>query len=190
MNTKKRKKIKSGIIAINSNVVFEHHVSVVTEGCIYFFNAKHLFLKLTTIERAYFDYICERMTNENLIKLNPQFRRDFIGFCNNIMSDEEFCGERTLFNAEKKFSVLQLVFKIEGDKISLVNPKYVFNGSQASRDDVLNNAIDLANKGKIPKEAIIDTPYNQLKPDAKLLSELNELMWDYPEGYEPGIVIE
>lgn len=156
----------------------------------YFFNAQHKFLKLKTIERAYFDYICERMNERNRIKLSPSLRREFIAFCNEIMSEKDYCSESTLKKAEDKFKELYLIIPVTDSPLSIVNPRHVFKESNTKREKVYFSLAKLAAEGKIPIKALLDTPLSELQPSPKLMAALKDLMSIYPEGFDPGIVHE
>jgi hypothetical protein len=40
-------------------------ISFVADGCKYFFNTRHILIELSGVERALYDYLCERMESRN-----------------------------------------------------------------------------------------------------------------------------
>lgn len=190
MVTNKKTKIGANIFAINSGVLFEYPLSAVKNGCTYFYNCQHKFLQLSTISRAYFDFICEHMNMRNRILINPELRHEFIAFCEKISAKKISCSTKTLERAEKLFFELHLIIKVQGEKLSIVNPKHVFKDSHVHRKKVYYELAKLVNLGKIPAEALLDRPLSSIEPGANLLKELHDAFDGYPEGYEPGIVRE
>lgn len=190
MVTLKRTKLGAKVIAIKDNVLFEHELIAVTSHCKYFNNAQHKLLQLKPIERAYLDFLCERMTLRNKIHLGPKLRKDFIKFCKEITSGKTTCSEKTLSRAEKHLHELHLLINVKDARLAVVNPKHFFKGSQALRKAEYNELAELANKGKIPLEAILDRPVSSLEPNGKMLNRLNNAFEGYPAGYIPGVVSE
>lgn len=152
----------------NGSLELVHNIKVVSNGCKYFFNAQHKFLQLSTVERAYFDFLCEKMNSRNKVSFNPANRGAFINFCKDITSGKFDSKQNTLLNAEKKFVNLYLAFKDESGKLYYINPKHVFKGSNNERKKLYNSLSNLASEGKIPIEAIIDKPISVLEQTNKM----------------------
>lgn len=188
MVTENKTKLGAKILATNKGVLFEYELQAVSRGCTYFFNCQHKFLQLSTISRAYFDFICENMDIRNRIRLNLEFRTKFISFCEEISANKVSCSPKTLERAEKQFFKLHLIIKEEGARLCIVNPKHVFKDSAKQRKKVYYKLAQLANLGKIPAEALLDRPLSSLEPSANLLKELQLAFDGHPEGYTPGVV--
>lgn len=171
-----KKVINTDVQNIYSPFEIMHKIEFKGEGCTYYFNAQHKFLKLTTVERAYFDFLCENMNSRNKISFNPTTRKNFIDFCKKITSGKFVRGERTLIEAEKKFVELHLAFKDEYGKMYYINPKHVFKGSYEERRRLLLRISKHASIGKIPLEAILDVPLLALEPTDEMWEIAHDLM--------------
>jgi hypothetical protein len=137
--------------------VVKKEISVVTEGCYYYFNAQHIYLQLSTIERSYFDFISEKMDYEHRISLNAIFRKEYIIHYNKITSSKDAPTEATLHTYEKKLIALHLIISINGQRvIHYVNPKYVTKGTATQRKKKLQELSDMASKGEIDLSTIIN----------------------------------
>ena len=138
-------------------------VSVVTEGCYYFFNAQHLYFQLTAIERSYFDFMCEKMDYEYRIGISNVFRKEYIEHYYKITSLSNAPSETDLRTFEKKLIALKLVINLKGQSIQhIVNPKYVMKGKLTQRKNKLQELSDMASKGKIDIRTIYPKPVDEL----------------------------
>lgn len=151
------------IIDIQSNYV--------NEGCMHFFNAQHLYLKLTTIERCYFDYICERMDYYNRIDISPVLRSSFFDHFQKL-TDERPPSIKSLTDCEKKLRELKLLLKIKNNgKLHFVNPKYVTKGKEAHRKKALILIAEYSLNGEAEINSIIDRPLANMIKQTRILSE-------------------
>lgn len=183
MTTNKRKNTGATILVAKDGLLLDHSLSVVTDGCKYYFNSRHKFFDLNTKQRAYFDFLCEKMDLNNKVHLNPAIRKEFISFCENITGDKAYCVPKTLEGAEKVFIKLHLVIKVKGSMLSVVNPKYVYKGTQSQREELYVELANLASAGKIPYEAILDKPISAINPDEKFKAVLDKHFSELPEGF-------
>ena len=158
-----------------SSFVMGHKIITVSDGCTYFFNAQHKFLQLSTAERAYFDFLCEKMNSRNKVSFNSTNRKAFMEFCKEVTSDKFVRGEKTLLNAEKKFLKLHLAFKDEYGKLYYINPKHVFKGTYEERKKLIYHIVKLASEGKLPLEVIMDKPMSVFEPTDEMLEIANDL---------------
>lgn len=150
--------------------IVTREILVETNGCYYFFNAQHLYLQLSSIERSYFDFMCEKMDYRNRILLNRKFREEFKKLYNNITSTKDAPVERTLQRYEKKLIKLKLVIKIKGKGfIHYINPKYATKETFTGRKKIFQNLSDMAFAGEIDLSTIIDLPIDKIK-----LLEIND----------------
>jgi hypothetical protein len=137
-----------------------------TNGYFHFFNAQHLYFKLSNYERAYFDYMCEKMDFSNRVNLNAEFRKKFEDHINRITSSNKAPSERTLQRYEVKLLFLKLL--ISNKKMAaavFVNPKYVMNGTLSERKKLLEKLADMALEGDIDLSTIIDRPIDSIQPN-------------------------
>lgn len=145
---------------INQQVVSEK-IPLITNGCLYFFNARHIYLKLTNIERIYFDYMCENMDYDNRVLLDKNFRLAFNDHVRDISSTKNVYNQKNLRNYEKNLSANKLIIKvIDKPKLYYVNPKYVAK-SRDQRRKVLDRLSDLGLTEEIDLRAIINKPIDK-----------------------------
>lgn len=141
-------------------------VPFVSDGYFYFFNAQHIFLKLSAVERSYFDYISETMNLSNRIILNLKLRKKYILHYNRITSSQDSPSARTLQGFEKKLKSLKLIIAVRGQgALHYVNAKYVSKGTLSQRRKVLLQLADLAFAGDIDPTAIIDRPIDEIQSE-------------------------
>lgn len=149
------------------NKLVTEEISLVTNGCFYFFNAQHLYLELSPNERSYFDFMCEKMDYENRILLNCRFRRNFIKHFNSITSSKDAPSEHDLKLFEIKLKSLKLVIQVVNlTAVHMVNPKYVFAGNLTQRKKLLEKLAEMALNGDIDLTTIIDRSIDKIKPKA------------------------
>lgn len=149
------------------NQIVKIPASYVTEGCVHFFNAQHLHLQLSPIERCYFEFMCERMDYQNRLNLKPIFREDFILHFKNLTKQKP-PSDRMLSGCEKKLKGLNLILKIKGQgSLHFANPKYVSKGTQTLRKKSLQLLADYALVGKVDIAAIIDRSLEKILEETK-----------------------
>ncbi len=150
---------------INNQLVTDE-ISLVSEGCFYYFNAQHLFVKLSPKERSYFDFMCEKMDYDQRILLDNKFRKRFIRHISNITSSNDAPSMDTLRTNEKHMVDLKLVISVKNQgALHYVNPKYVCNGSPSKRKKVIQKLAELALKGTIDLSTILDRPVDVMQPN-------------------------
>lgn len=155
-------KVRISLISDNLKVI-KREISFVNEGCVYFFNAQHIFLKLTTIERCYFDFLAEQMDYENRIDLGVLTRKRFISFYNIITSTKDAPLPYRLRLFEKKFKELKLLIELQGKgHLHYVNPKYVFKGKLPERKKILQHLTELGIQGNLNLLALLDRPLSEI----------------------------
>jgi signal recognition particle subunit SEC65 len=146
-------------------------VGFVDEGCVYYFNSKHKFIKLTTMERAYFDFLCETMNGRNIVELNPALRNSFLDFCFIVHKVKAIRHVRTLLKYEEKFFDLNLMFKdSRNPRLTFMNPKYVFKRNSKERRKLIKEITDLINKGHLPYKIFLDMEEEKFTASEELKS--------------------
>jgi len=140
-------------------------IHLVTDGCFYFFNAQHLYLQISNIERSYFDFICENMDYNNRILLNPKLREEYIDHYNKLTSSKKALSTRSFQRYEDTFKKLNLIINpSKSGAFVYVNPKYAFKGKLSARPTLMNRLADMAFKGEIDLSTIIDQPVESIQP--------------------------
>lgn len=166
-----RKKTEVTIYKVDTGTLVANKVAFVNDGCTYFFNAQHKFIQLKTLERVYFDFICEKMNSRNKIELNPVFRKQFLSFCKEVFNKEGVRTERSLLNTELKLINLALIFKDPiNKKLNYVNPKYVFKGTLTERGKLLNSLARLSISHEYIAKVLLNVEFDSLKADERLLN--------------------
>lgn len=174
-----RKKTKVQIVNIVDSFIVPHEVKYVEKGCTYYFNAQHKLFQLTNVERAYYDFLCEKMDAKNLVQLNPETRSEFIAFCEKILRVKEIRTSRSLQNTENKLKELYLLFKSPTNKkLHYINPKHAFKGTSTERIKLLSNIAEKSMLNDDVKKALLDVSLESIKPDKDLLS------LPYPTDFE------
>ncbi len=143
-------------------------IHLVTAGCWYFFNAQHLYLQISNIERSYFDFICEKMEYNNRIELNPKLREAYIDHFNNLKSSfQKAPSLRTLQRYETTLKELKMIISPnKSGAFVYVNPKYAFKGTLSNRLNLMKRLAKMAfdlNDTRI-LAAIIDKPITSILP--------------------------
>jgi len=173
MVTKKGKKTTISVYKTKDTLLTGIEVNYVNDGCVFFFNAQHKLLMLNTLERGYFDFMCEKMNARNLVELNSEFREKYLDFCNKILGPKVSRTQRSFVNFENKLKELGLIFQNpENKRLQYVNPKHVFKGSLWEREALLRKllkiAVDTDNKELLKQ--LIDKPVEVLELSDELLS--------------------
>ena len=166
-----RRKLDATLYNIDKGILIEHKIAFVNEGCIYFFNAQHKLIQLQPIERAYFDFMCEKMNVRNKITLNPNLRGQFLLFCKDILKLEKVKSERTLLSTESKMRNLSLIFKDPSNKkFHYVNPKHVFKGTITQRGKLLKDLGKIAFSNEFVAKAITNVALDTIKADDRIFN--------------------
>lgn len=119
-------------------------------------------LELSSMERAYFDFLCEKMDSSNRILHKPELREDYINQIKHITGGRRTIGDRALLNYFKQFIKLGLILSSNLDTTSYLNPKYVFKGSEDARKSLLKNFLHRSNKGEMEIAKLLHKPLSSL----------------------------
>jgi hypothetical protein len=180
MDTKKSKKTAVSVFKIDNGVLVGTDVSFVSQGVKLYFNAQHKLMHLDTLQRMYFDFMCEQMDHRNCILLKPEFRSAFLTFLESVGYSKKIPTVRTLGTYEKLMENLLLIFKKpKRTSIWIINPKHVFKGTETERTKLLKNMAKWAITDEKVRKAILNVPDSSLTAPAELL----QLGW-------PNVTIE
>ena len=111
------------------------------EGCMYYFNAQHIYLNLNNKERCFFDFLCEKMDDTNGVTIDSNLKSSFIEFIEEITSNKKSIGIETVREYAKKLNKLKLILKVANSNFYYVNPKYVFKESIDKRKKLLKKLL-------------------------------------------------
>ena len=157
-------KLKFKVTRVTDQQEVTEEISVVADGCTYFFNAQHLYLQLTAIERSYFDYMCEHMDFANRINISNVTRKDYSNFYNKITTSNDGPPAKVLQVMEKKLKSLKLLIGVKGQRSAhYVNPKYVSKGTASQRKKTLQILSGIAQEGLIDLSTIINIPLDSIQ---------------------------
>ena len=136
-----------------------HVVSFVDEGYICLFNAQHIFLELERFQRCFFDFLCEKMNNDNTIHIDGDLKAEFLTFLSKITGGKKTITTRTISNYVNILIEKKLL--IESPSLTMfyiVNPKYVYKGTKTNRIKILRTLLKDPNKYGSDNNALLDLP--------------------------------
>jgi hypothetical protein len=134
-------------------------IPYVSNSCALFFNAQHLLLKLSTKERAFFDYLCEVMgMNNNDVFIDNSLKLAFIKLVTDITGGDVQLTENAVGKYVQKLSGIGLVLATGNRARYTVNPKYVFKGSRTDRQKCIKYHIESRIASKLYIQPLINVP--------------------------------
>lgn len=132
----------------------------VNTGITLYFNAQHTLIQLHPNERAFFDYLCERMNKtNNAIRIDSKLKDDFKSHIGKITSNKTNPSVKSITRYVKKIANLGLII-LNGSKLSeayIVNPKYVFKGTVKQRMETLKILIETRDSLSLSNNMLINT---------------------------------
>jgi hypothetical protein len=133
-------------------------VSYVSHGCKYYFNAQYQFLQLNRSERAFFDYLVERMDHGNRITIDNELRTAFGDFICRVTSKKKEYQPGSASKHISKLVSTGLLLQTTRNTLYIINPKYVFNGTETIRKQVIKNLVEHRVEQKLPIDSLINVP--------------------------------
>jgi DNA-binding transcriptional ArsR family regulator len=133
-------------------------------SCRYFFNAQHLYLGLTDKERCFFDFCCEHMLEENNnVLLDNHFKQSFIDFVSDITSNKVQVSMDSVTHAVSKLKDRHLIVDVFDTRgYYMVNPKYVYKGSEKNRKELLTQVLERCRITGKPYNMFLDRTKEEL----------------------------
>lgn len=123
-----------------------------------YFNAQHIFIKLTSLERSFFDFLCEIMETDNTTFIDVDLKRDYVKFMGEITGKKTKIIYSWIGASIKKLKTLGLIFSVDGGRSYYqVNPKYVFAGTEKARKSLLKDILEHRIRKELPLTMLIDT---------------------------------
>lgn len=128
-------------------------------GSTFFSNNLHNVVELSPVAMAFYFYTCEMMNRKNEILIDGKFKDDFIAFISKLTSKPQFRTVSSLDNYIKQLRALSLIILIGSSHSAfyLVNPKYVFRGSESARKKLLQEIIEYRLANGLTVKPLIDT---------------------------------
>lgn len=143
------KPLHVNVTVTTKNGIENKTINFVKQGCKLFFNAQHLLLQLNSGERAFYDFLQEKMVNKNnTITINAALKNDFIAHIAKITSNKTIYKLQSLSKYTKKLEGLGLIISMSSSNSGFfsVNPKYAFKGTEKQREATLKSLIESRNK--------------------------------------------
>lgn len=131
-------------------------VRYVNNGYRLFFNSQHVMVQLNRGQRAWFDFLCEHMDLYNRVVVNSELKKIFGRFIQSVTSGTVSYSESSVSTYTKKLVELGLLLKTKTSNSYVVNPKYIFRGTESERMEYLTNLITDRVKYRLPIDKIID----------------------------------
>jgi hypothetical protein len=136
------------------------NISFMEDGHTVYHNFQHIILELNLNATgiSFLNYICERMNDYNIIKLDGSFKAEYIAFAEQISGKAP--SAKKLDNLVKQFKKKHLLIKrLDFSLMYIVNPKYLSKGSKRARKKLLQRLLSTEYDGKINKEALLNEPF-------------------------------
>jgi len=134
-------------------------VPFTANSCQLFFNAQHLLLKLSTKDRAFFDYLCEVMRPvDNDVYIDDNLKAGFIAHVARFSSSKVKLTKAMVSKSVLQLKSLGLILPTDDKARYVVNPKYVFKGSVFQRKRFLKQLIEHRITSKLPIAALLNEP--------------------------------
>lgn len=131
-------------------------VLYVTSGVCHFFNSQHLLYKLSRSARAFYDFLCEVMNNDNNVTIDGELKMKFVHHLSEITGSAP--AVESLPKCIKTLESLGLIISMGTIRSGFfcVNPKYAFKGSKAKRLTLLRVLIESRGRDGLPLYGLID----------------------------------
>ena len=131
-------------------------VLYVTSGVCHFFNSQHLLYKLSRGARAFYDFLCEVMNNDNNVTIDVELKMKFVRHFTAITGAAPVV--ESLPKCIKTLESLGLIISMGTMRSGFfcVNPKYAFKGSKAKRLTLLRVLIESRGRDGLPLHGLID----------------------------------
>ncbi len=140
----------------------ERNVNFTNDGVTLFFNAQHHLLKLSAIERCFFDFLCEHMRAiDNDVLINDEIKTKFQEHLMRLSGGKKKVTLNQLTKFVLKLNTLTLILKTQNKARYIVNPKFVFKGSAVARKKYLKKLIENRVKLKLSVAGLVNIPESQ-----------------------------
>jgi len=131
------------VLPSSDGTVQSHNLRVVKTGYYLFFNAQHRLIKLTSVERAFFDFLCEEMrAGDNDLTIDNEIKNLFIEHLSNFSGEKKKATLNQLTKYVQKLAALGLILTTQNKGRYIINPKHVFKGSKSARIGYLKKLIE------------------------------------------------
>jgi hypothetical protein len=138
-----RTTIKVDSLPPNGTEYVKIKLNVVTSGVQYYFNSQHLLYRLGKDARAFYDFLCEAMNDQNNIMVNAPLKTAFTVHFRRLTSKPKLIAESSLSTYLSKMVDLGLLISNGGTRNGFycVNPKYAFKGTNHERIKLITKLI-------------------------------------------------
>lgn len=159
MSQSKRSRITVSFNAPPDRRIIQKTITVVNSSVQYFFNSQHLLFHLGKDARVFYDYLCEAMDkSSNLVTINQSLKNRFAAHYYSLTSKKKSIKASSLSTYTTKLTELGLIIPATNTRTGLyiVNPKYVFKGSNTARLKIMRNLIITRGEQGLPLKGLIN----------------------------------
>jgi len=138
----------------------EKKLSFVSSGVLNYFNSQHLLYPLGKDARAFYDFLCEVMNNDNNITIDAALKRSFSEYFYRLTSNKKRIPLNSLGNYVSKLVDQRLLIPMgnTGSAFYCINPKYAFKGTKAERRKLLIKLIQTRGAAGLTLKGLINSP--------------------------------
>ena len=155
---------KIGVLTLdNSASLRELNFRVKSSGYRKFFNSLHITLKMNNKQQAMFDFLCEKMDEQNRVFIDIALKNEFKELVKAVTSGKIKYAPHEIDLCIRALKELNLMFEVGDSKKSYyyINPKYAFKGSKKDRLKLIQKIVQdriIAKKGV---EMLVSVPLDE-----------------------------
>jgi hypothetical protein len=124
-----------------------------------YFNAQHVLIKLTGVERCFLEYLIEHADMQNLVYVDVYFKENYLRFLKDKLHLKTVPAQNKLNKILRKLLDMGLLMKEDNKQAFYrVNPKYFWKGSESSRLETIRGLIISRSTTKLPFHFLLDKP--------------------------------
>lgn len=124
-----------------------------------YFNAQHVLIKLTGVERCFLEYLIEHADMQNLVYVDVYFKENYLRFLKVKLHLKTVPAQNKLNKILRKLLDMGLLMKEDNKQAFYrVNPKYFWKGSESSRVETIRGLIISRSTTRLPFHFLLDKP--------------------------------
>jgi len=160
---------KSNSLTVHANLVHNGTSKTVPvnfskQGIQIFFNARHIYLTISSQERCWFEFLCERAGKYGRVSVGGNEEEAFYEQALKI-TDGKAKVIKTLNNYTRKLVEKGLLLKTKDSGLYYINPKYVQLTTQSDRVKALEFLFEEGRVGGIEVQKLLNKPLEDIFED-------------------------
>lgn len=157
-----RSNVRIKFLPPNQEKPVQKDLTFVDTGVWYYFNSQHLLYQLGKDARAFYDFLCEKMNNGNLITIDAALKLSFVHYFSSIHkpSPPSVNSLSTYVSNMKNLGLLIEMGNLRSG-FYCINPKYAFKGSKEKRIKLLQTLIKSRGELGLSLKGLINTPEDE-----------------------------